>query len=78
MNSSRGFLYLTYEKYVDRACEDLGIPKEAQEDENVTMSEKDYPSKFKKFSKEERDEYNKNDTMTDEEFMSQFSEYRKN
>ena len=77
MNHSRGFLYALYQKYVDRVCEGLGIPKESQDDENISLSEEAYPSKFKKISASDREKYNKESTITDEEFLAQFPEFVK-
>ncbi len=72
-HSSRRFLFAIYQNYVKRACENLGVS--ADEEKQVDMSEDEYPSEFKKFSKKERDEYIDDSGMSDEEFLAQFPEY---
>lgn len=71
---SRSFLYAIYQKYPNRACENLGV---SSSEEETDLSEEEYPSEFKKFSKNERQEYIENSGITDEEFLAQFQEFEK-
>ena len=77
-NSSRPFLYGIYKSYCRRACENLGVSpdvdNEENEDKKVTLRESDYPKEFKKLTqkeKEEREKYS-NTFDSNEDFLSQF------
>lgn len=72
-SSSRTYLNAIYQQYPNRACENLGISPNTEDDDSLT--EDDYPSEFRTLSKEEREEFEKNDTRTDEEFLSQFPHF---
>lgn len=73
MHSSRAFIYAIYRNYVNRACENLGVSANGEEETDLT--EDDYPSEFKTFSKKEKKEYVENSGMTDEEYIAQFSDF---
>ncbi len=70
MNSSRRFLFAIYRNYVKRACENLGVASEGEDEDS--LSEEEYPSEFKTFSQKEREEYVSESGMSDAEFMAQF------
>lgn len=75
MKHSRSFLYAIYQKYPNRACENLGVSADGEEEE-TDLSENDYPSEFKTFTKEEQEEYVRNSGMTDEEYLAQFQDFQ--
>lgn len=54
MRRSRRFLYALYKQYVRRACENLGVSPDKEDEEKT--GENAYPSQFKKLSKTERAE----------------------
>lgn len=72
MNSSMPFLICIYKQYVKRACENLGVSSnnEDEEESNTQLKESDYPTDFRKLSLP-------NFSNTDE-FLEQFSEYNPN
>lgn len=77
MNSSLPFLLGIYKQYEKRACENLGVsPNKDEEecDDTVQLRESDYPAEFKKLSSPNRDEILSKYGSTDE-FLAQFSEY---
>lgn len=77
MNSSRPFLYGIYKNYAKRACENLGVsPDPNDEDSDTPLKESDYPKEFKKVSKEEREKLAKK-YSSDEDFLSQFSGFKR-
>lgn len=74
MHSSRAFLYSIYQKYADRACENLGIANENNKDENgntITLTEEDYPDYLRTNKAVQED----NDGLTDEDFLKKFPQY---
>ncbi len=75
LNSSRKFLYGIYKKYVDRACENLGVSPDSNSDskDKVTLTDDDYPSEFKKFSQKEREKAIEESGESDEDFLNKFS-----
>lgn len=78
MNSSRPFLYGIYRSYAKRACENLGVSPDS-EDEDVNkapLKESDYPKEFKKLSKKEREDFS-DKFASDEDFLSAFSGFNK-
>lgn len=75
LNSSRPFLYAIYKKYVNRACENLGVPVEKSESD--TLTEQDYPSEFKKFSQKEREKEIEDSGISDADFLASFPEFKK-
>ena len=79
MNSSRAFLLAIYQKYANRACENLGVSAdfEDEEDDGITLSDSDYPSEFKQFTSKERENYFENNPMSTEDFLSQFETVKK-
>ena len=74
MNSSRRFLYAVYQNYVKRVCEDLGVSSDPEEDDK--LSEEDYPTQFKKPTKEERAKHISETELSDEEYLAQFPELK--
>lgn len=71
-NSSRPFLYGIYKKYIERACENLGISQNNDIDQEVPLTEDDYPKEFTKISESKRSE-TANKWESDEDFLKQFS-----
>lgn len=71
MHSSMPFLYYIYKNYVDRACENLGVPKNDEEESENSSTDIEYPKEFYKISDRDRA-----GTMTslanDEEFKKRF------
>lgn len=70
MNSSRPFLYGIYKKYAKRACENLGVSPN-DEDEEIKETDNGYPTEFHKISDLDRIETMSNLT-NDEDFMKRF------
>lgn len=79
LNSSRPFLYGIYRKYARRACENLGVSPDGEDEEGYEISsnqlrDEDYPKEFHKIS-----DIDRKDTMStltsDPEFMKQFGSY---
>lgn len=56
--SSRPFLYGIYKKYGNRACENLGVSanSEKEKNENIELTEADYPATFEKLFPVEREQ----------------------
>ena len=74
MNSSMPFLIGIYKQYAKRACENLGVPLDGQEEEEVPtnqLRESDYPTEFRKLSQKERNKAISEYEST-EDFMRQF------
>lgn len=78
MSSSRPFLYGVYKQYAKRACENLGVSPDGEEDgaDNTALKESDYPIEFKKLDKCERRKGLKEFSST-EDFMKQFSGFNR-
>lgn len=79
LNSSRKFLYAIYQNYVNRACENLGVSPEQDEQENKTntLSESDYPSEFVSFTQAQREKEIQESGISDDEFLSQFKQFQR-
>lgn len=71
MNSSMPFLLGIYKQYAKRACENLGVSPDSENDEeeygNTQLKESDYPTEFRKLSS--------TDYGSTDDFLKQFSEY---
>lgn len=79
MSSSRPFLYEIYKQYAKRACENLGVSSDEENedtDSKHALKESDYPIEFKKLDKRERKEALKEFVNTDD-FMKQFPGFNK-
>lgn len=54
------FLYSIYTQYGKRACENLGVSPDKNDDEELSddgpLKDSDYPSEFKRFTPKERKE----------------------
>lgn len=74
---SRKFLYALYSRYPNRAAENLGVSLKDKDGEDNELTDKDYPSQYKRFTQEERDKYIEESNMTDDEFLAQFPEFEK-
>lgn len=74
MNSSRAFLHGIYRMYVQRACENLGVPSKGTAEEKEEDAQGGYPTEFKKLAlrskNQERDEYS-----STEDFLRQIGEF---
>lgn len=80
LHSSKKFLLAIYQNYVKRACENLGVSSESDENDNNTigktqLTEADYPTEFISYTQAQREKYVAESGMSDKEFLSQFSEY---
>lgn len=72
MQSSFPFLKEIYLKYGKRACENLGVSSDKNEEEEETGTVSDYPVKFKKLSARERKEADE-EFKSKEEFLALFN-----
>ena len=70
LHSSRRFLYAIYQNYVNRACENLGVPNKDEDDNE--LSESDYPSEFVSFTQAEREKAIAESGETDSDFLNKF------
>lgn len=77
MNKSRRFLLAIYQQYPRRACENLGVSPDKDKNDEVTLSDSDYPSEFVSFSQAEREKAIKESGETDEEFIKKFAVIKK-
>lgn len=82
LNSSREFLVGIYQKYVKRACENLGVSEDDGDVESntpgkTTLTDADYPKEFISFTQAQREKEIKESGITDEQFLSRFKEYQK-
>lgn len=80
MHSSRKFLVAIYQKYVKRACENLGVSDENSDNEDdaigkTKLTEEDYPKEFISYTQAQRERDIKESGMTDAQFLSQFKQY---
>lgn len=72
MNSSRPFLHGIYRMYAKRACENLGISSNPEEEESVDgLTSSDYPENFGKLSPSGKVENNQ-EFGSVQDFMAQF------
>lgn len=65
-------MYGIYRKYVDRACENLGVSGEENKDEKEYGTVSEYPIEFKKITPVERKKMREEFGST-EDFLSMFS-----
>lgn len=74
MNSSMPFLLGIYKQYIKRACENLGVSPNNDDEEKfdgtTQLKESDYPTEFGKLSNTNKKLYESTD-----EFLAQFPEY---
>lgn len=73
MNSSMPFLLCIYKQYIKRACENLGVSSDNEDEEeegNNQLRESDYPEEFRKLCP--------SNFWSTDEFLEQFSEYNPN
>lgn len=76
LHSSRKFLYAIYTKYVDRACENLGVSPDNEvnnKQQDTPLTDDDYPSEFVSFTQAQREKYIKESNESDEDFIKKFS-----
>lgn len=75
MNSSMPFLLGIFKQYSKRACENLGVSSDSDDEEinNTELKESDYPIEFRKLSADKEKELSKYESADD--FLKQFSEY---
>lgn len=73
LHSSRKFLYAIYFKYVNRACENLGVKVNEKEEDDNTLDENDYPEEFMRFSQKDRDRFVEESGESNEDFLKKFS-----
>lgn len=81
LNSSRKYLYGIYQQYVKRACENLGVSPDGDSGADggagtTKLSDSDYPSEFFSISQEQRDKDIEESGVSDEEFLSRFSQFK--
>lgn len=74
-HSSWRFLTAIYQKYINRAYENLGVSAKDSNDGKIELTDEDYPSEFKKYTKEEQEEEIAKSGISDEEFLKGFKEY---
>lgn len=82
MTHSRAFLHGIYRMYVKRACENLGVSPDREEDSDIDidnqvsqygLSESDYPASFSKLPPRERKQpVVNNDPNKTREFLASF------
>lgn len=77
LKCSRKFLYALYQRYVRRACENLGIDPDTDEKGNKQLSDSDYPTEWISFSQAEREKMIKESGESDEDFINKFSVVKK-
>lgn len=77
MTKSRKFLLAIYQQYPRRACENLGVSPDKDKDDDVTLSDSDYPSEFVSFSQAEREKAIEESGETDEDFIKKFDALKK-
>ena len=78
LKCSRKFLYALYQRYVRRACENLGINPDKDSDNGETqLSDNDYPSEWVSFSQAEREKMIEESGESDEDFINKFSTLKK-
>ena len=78
LKCSRRFLYALYQRYVRRACENLGInPDKDSENGDTQLSDSDYPNDWVSFSQAEREKNIEESRDSDEEFIIKLSVIKK-
>lgn len=75
LKSSRKFLYAIYQNYVRRACENVGVNPDKDEEQQLT--DNDYPSEFVTFSQAEREKAIEESGESDEDFLKKFAQLKK-